>query len=69
MPVGNPGGRDEASGRFATNSANLQNWADNSRISQVDAAVILVGVRSVTDAAKDLPFQHVRMAVRSPDED
>jgi biopolymer transport protein ExbD len=26
-------------------------------------------VVAVTDAAKDLPFQHVRMAVRSPDED
>jgi hypothetical protein len=52
MPVGNPGGRDDATGKFTgePNSADLRNWAE---VSQVDAAVMLnVGVRLVTSAAK-----------------
>jgi hypothetical protein len=53
MPVGNPGARDDVSGRFAPNSADVQNWSSGSQISQGDAAVMLnVGVRSVSDAAK-----------------
>jgi hypothetical protein len=55
MPVGNPGGRDDATGKFTglPNSADMRNRSDTPQVSQVDAAVMLnVGVRLVTSAAK-----------------